>query len=44
MCVGGRVDEGVWFVALGVKIRSVDGVVYFFFAGKIKIHILFGSI
>ena len=44
MCVGGRVVEGVWFVALGVKIRSVDGVVYVFLGGKIMIHILFGSI
>ena len=39
---GGRV-EGVCVVAFGVKIRSIDGVVYVF-AGKIKIHILFGSI
>ncbi len=44
VCVGGRVDEGVCFVALGVKIRSVDGVVYVFLGGKIMIHILFGSI
>ena len=42
MCVGGRVGEGVCVVALSVKIRSVDGVV--FLAGKLMIHILFGSI
>jgi hypothetical protein len=34
----------VFVVAIGVKNRSVDGVVYVFLAGKIKIHILFGSI
>ena len=34
----------MFVVALGVKIRSVDGVEYVFLAGEIKIHILFGSI
>ena len=34
----------MFVVTLGVKNGSVAGVVYIFLAGKIKIHIIFGSI